>query len=122
MTKDKRILLVDDDAPFRSAVKTSIEKLNMKVFEAENGLIALKFLLSNEVDLILSDVNMPEMTGFELSRALRDQGIRTPIVLVTGNPLYTKADAVQCGARDLINKLFKTDELIAVIQNNVVPF
>ncbi|MCM0604473.1 MAG: response regulator [Xanthomonadaceae bacterium] len=122
MTKDKRILLVDDDALFRGVVKSCIEKLNMKVFEAENGLIALEFLHSNEVDLILSDVNMPEMTGFELSRAMRDQGIRTPIILITGNPDYTKADAVQCGARDLMNKFFKTDELITVIQNNVVSF
>ncbi|MCM0606594.1 MAG: response regulator [Xanthomonadaceae bacterium] len=120
MTKDKRILLVDDDALFKGVVKSYIGKLNMRVFEAENGLIALEFLLSNEVDLILSDVNMPEMTGFELSRAMRDRGIETPIVLITGNPLYTKADAVRCGARDLINKLFQTDELIAIIQNNVV--
>jgi two-component system, OmpR family, response regulator len=85
----KRILIVDDHAPTRTVVRTILESdrtESFEIVEAVNGLDCLQqYEAKGPFDLILLDVNMPELDGYETCRLLREQGSRVPIVFVTGN-------------------------------------
>ena len=79
----KRVLVVDDDEGIREFLKDSLEMQGYTTFASTNGADALAFLEKNDVDLVLADVNMPEIGGVDL--ALRVREIRaTPVVLITG--------------------------------------
>jgi CheY-like chemotaxis protein len=85
----KRILVVDDHAPTRTLVRAILESDRTEKFEIVEGSNGLECLQRYEADgpfdLILLDVNMPEMDGYEACRLLREQGCRVPIVFVTAN-------------------------------------
>jgi CheY-like chemotaxis protein len=80
---------VEDDASTRQAVQEILESLNYEVFGASHGKEALDLLesLDGTVDLVLSDMVMPEMGGVALYRALEERGYRAKLVLMTGYPL-----------------------------------
>jgi two-component system chemotaxis response regulator CheY len=86
-----RILIVDDSATTRALVKRIIRMAEVpasQLLEAPNGHIALELLAAAPVDLILADLNMPEMDGFEMIRRLRaDEALRhIPIVVLSASP------------------------------------
>ena len=79
----KKVLVVDDDAGIRDFLTDSLDMLGYATFSSTNGAQALDFLRETEVDLVLADVNMPEVGGVDLAR--RAQEIRaTKVVLITG--------------------------------------
>lgn len=105
--KGKSILLVDDYPAVRRAVKDIILGLGMQVEEAENGLEAQAVLKNRKFDLVISDLVMPEMDGFELTEALRNtpQYRRLPIVIVsTHDDAKYIFRALHLGADDYIIK------------------
>jgi two-component system chemotaxis response regulator CheY len=80
------------------------------VIEAENGREALELVTANAPDLILSDWNMPEMTGVEVLRALRSAGVQTPFGFVTSEATQEmRAAAAAAGALFLITKPFTAE-------------
>ncbi len=81
----KSILVVDDYPAVRKAIKEIVTSLGLKVEEAENGLEAQETLKTKSFDMIISDLVMPEMDGFELTEALRSsaQFRRIPIVIIS---------------------------------------
>ncbi len=85
----KRILVVDDHAATRQLVRAMLEGDRTEQFEIVEGANGLECLQRYEADgpfdLILLDVNMPEMDGYEACRLLREQGCRVPIIFVTAN-------------------------------------
>jgi CheY-like chemotaxis protein len=82
-----------------------------------SGREALQFLANNRADLILSDVEMPEMDGYELTRKIKQQGIKTPIIFVTANSEREDIDkAVKAGAADLLMKPFMPNQLLAKVR------
>lgn len=85
----KRVLVVDDHAASRSFIRAVLEgdrTDHFEVVEAANGLECLKqYETKGPFDLVLLDVNMPEMDGYETCRLLRDKGSKVPIVFVTAN-------------------------------------
>lgn len=83
------VLVVEDDDHYRLAVCEILEKLNYRALEASNGRAALEFIRKHpqEVDLVLSDVVMPEMDGLDLSRLLRQRFPHIRILLMSGYPL-----------------------------------
>jgi signal transduction histidine kinase/CheY-like chemotaxis protein len=85
----EKVLIVEDDASTRQAVQEILESLNYEVFGASHGKEALDLLesLDGTVDLVLSDMVMPEMGGVALYRALEERGYRAKLVLMTGYPL-----------------------------------
>jgi signal transduction histidine kinase/FixJ family two-component response regulator len=91
------ILLVEDDAATRKALSDGLTLLNYRVLAMENGNEALELVSSqpSEVNLILSDVVMPELGGIELVRALRQRGLGTPVVLMTGHPVHDELEKLQ---------------------------
>ncbi len=79
-----RILVVDDEDALRMIVQMSANMLGLEVLEAENGIKALEIIRNTTVDLIISDLMMPEMGGLELLRMLRQEKNSTRFIIVTG--------------------------------------
>jgi two-component system chemotaxis response regulator CheY len=109
-----RILIVDDSRAMRMMVKRVIGQIGLRgdavMEEAANGLEALEAIKANPPDLVLSDWNMPEMTGIELLNALNDAGIRVPFGFVTSeSTAEMREQAILAGSRFLIAKPFNAE-------------
>ena len=77
------VLVVEDDKNLKKLMVTYLKRNNYTVFEANNGLQALDIIDKQYIDLVISDVMMPEMDGFELLNELRTSNYEIPIMLVT---------------------------------------
>ncbi len=100
------ILVVDDDSFVRGILSSILESLGYNVSTAHDGLDAIeKFNLSNETNLIISDMNMPKMNGLELIKHLRGSKTDIPIIILTVNEEFSIAiDAMKAGANDYLIK------------------
>jgi two-component system, chemotaxis family, chemotaxis protein CheY len=110
------ILIVDDSATMRKIVSRSLREAGLAVgdiYEAGNGIEALAVLAVNkeEIQLILSDVNMPEMDGVDFVKAARSKGIKTPIVMITTETEDVLNQAFANGALTSIKKPFTAEQL-----------
>ena len=119
-SKDKlTVLLVEDNKPLRKFMRDLLMK-DYNILEAENGKIAFKIALKEHLDLVVSDVIMPEMTGTELC-ALVKEDIRTshiPVILLTSrSSLIFKLEGLESGADDYISKPFSVSEFKLRIKN-----
>lgn len=85
-SENKMVLIVDDDESVRKTSIEIIEALGYQTLEAENGKDAMRLVMAqkNRIDVILSDIVMPEMSGTDLAIALRSIKIETPIIFMTG--------------------------------------
>lgn len=83
------LLIVEDEETLREALSASLKELNYRIVEAANGRLALALIAEQgeNIDLVLSDVVMPEMGGKALFFALREQGWQKPVILLTGHPM-----------------------------------
>jgi two-component system, chemotaxis family, chemotaxis protein CheY len=114
----KRILAVDDSATMRQLVKMTLSRAGYEIVEAEDGSKGLEKASAETFDLVLSDINMPVMTGIELLRSLRKlpQYKFTPIVLVTTESQpEKKQEGKAAGATGWIVKPFEPEQLLAVV-------
>jgi len=113
------LLVVEDDSTVRQALTDVLEALNYVTLEAEHGRAALDILSTRkDIDLILSDVVMPEMGGKELFRILRGRGDPRPFVMMTGHPLKDELDELLAG--DVSGWMVKsegTDRLAHLLQD-----
>lgn len=113
--KDK-ILLVDDDQTLLDIIKYNLLKENFKVITALDGMQALKHAYSDGPDLIILDVNLPELNGFEVCRILR-KDISVPILILSARTdEVDKVVGLEIGADDYLAKPFGMKELIARIR------
>jgi len=114
----KTILTVDDAATMRRMVSFTLKSAGHEILEAADGAIALSVLQSRPVDLVITDVNMPNMNGIELTRRLRTLPSygRIPIILLTTESDPTKkAEGRAAGATGWIVKPFTQDQLLAIV-------
>lgn len=119
----KKILAVDDSKTMRDMVNFTLKNAGYDVVEAEDGLKALSAVEGNKVDLVITDINMPNMDGVSLVRALRakPEFKSTPIlILTTEGGEEKKAAGREAGATGWIVKPFSPEKLIAVV-NKVCP-
>lgn len=115
----KRVLTVDDSKTMRDMVSFTLKSAGYDVIDAEDGKHALQVLEGQSVDLVITDLNMPNMNGLELIRALRaDERFKfTPILMLTTESDDTKkADGKAAGATGWIVKPFNPEKLIQVVQ------
>lgn len=106
------ILVVDDEAPVREMIGDALSLAGFKTLFAADGLEALNLLRTNPVDLIVSDINMPKLDGFQLLEALRHKGDSTPFVLLTASKERPHlSTGFRLGADDFIAKPFGIEEL-----------
>jgi two-component system KDP operon response regulator KdpE len=115
MEKD-RILVVDDEARYVRAIRFNLEASGYEVFTASDGLAALNMVGDVEPDLVLLDVKMPGLDGFEVCQRIREFST-VPVILLTA--LAESADKVKgldTGADDYVTKPFSADELLARVR------
>ncbi len=116
MTTKRRILIAEDEAPIRLALCDSLEGAGYDVLPAEDGRRALELLLSQEVDLALLDINMPEISGFKLLRIISRECPGTPCIILTAHgEEQDRVKGLELGADDYVVKPFSIAELLARI-------
>ncbi len=112
-----RILVIDDEPELREFVVMSLELNNFETVEAENGKKALLILEQEDFDCIVSDVEMPEMTGPEFLKNFRDINKIIPVIMLTGvKSLNTVVEVMKAGAQDYLVKPINVDELLIAVR------
>ena len=121
MTQVKKILLIDDDDDLREALTEQfVMTEEFAVVEAGTGADALQHLKNGLFDLLIVDVGLPDTDGRELCRLMRKQGLKTPVIMLTGHA--TDADTIlglDAGANDYVTKPFKFPVLLARIRSQL---
>ena len=103
-----KILIVDDDPAIRKLLEKVMRSNEMETTAADSGPAALRLLASNTYDLILMDIMLGDMEGFDVIKRLRSQGIKTPVMIVSGrNEDYDSLYGLSIGADDYITKPFR---------------
>jgi two-component system copper resistance phosphate regulon response regulator CusR len=114
------ILIADDEPRITAFVSRGLESAGYTTTIVGNGDDALELALSGDIDLVLLDVGLPGMDGFEVLRHLRGQGSTVPVVMLTARS--STRDTVQgldAGANDYVAKPFKFDELLARVRSRL---
>jgi two-component system copper resistance phosphate regulon response regulator CusR len=111
------ILLVEDDKKIADTVKSGLSEHGYTVSTAYDGLDAKELIENNKYDLIILDINLPSINGYELCTMIREKDKMTPIVLLTAlNLTENKVQGLELGADDYIAKPFEFRELVARIR------
>ncbi|MCP4633799.1 MAG: response regulator [candidate division Zixibacteria bacterium] len=111
------ILVVDDSKTIRSIIVKTLKLSELdigEIHEAENGKIALEILHNNWIDLVLSDLNMPVMTGIELVNAMAEDGLMksVPVVIISTDGSATRIEELKAkGIREYIRKPFTPEAI-----------
>ncbi|CDE72516.1 two component transcriptional regulator winged helix family [Acidaminococcus sp. CAG:917] len=112
-----RVLLIEDSKSLSQALVAVLKKEKYEVENVYDGESGLEFGLSNVFDIILLDVMLPEMSGFDVLKKLRQNKITTPIIMLTAlSDEANKVHGLDCGADDYIAKPFSIPELLARIR------
>ncbi len=113
-----RILVVDDNKELREILEEFLESDGHEVEGSPNGRDALERHKKSPFDLIITDLNMPEISGMELIKTIRKENPDTEFVIITGYASMDSAvEAVRIGAFDYIVKPFRMEELHVVVKN-----
>lgn len=112
-----KVLIVEDEPDMRLGLKDNLEFDGYEVESAENGKEGYEKITNNNYDLVLMDVMMPEMSGFEVCKQIRKDGINVPIILLTAKgEEIDKVRGLELGADDYITKPFSLRELLARVK------
>jgi two-component system, OmpR family, KDP operon response regulator KdpE len=113
---DKTLLLVDDEPQIRRVLQTTLCEAGYDVILTKNGQEGINAVVREHPDLVLLDINLPDMTGFDACRLIR-VSFAGPILMVTvRNSVRDKIDALDAGADDYIVKPFAMGELLARVR------
>lgn len=109
-----RVLLVEDELKLARAIEMELAYEGYDVEVCHDGKEGLAFILSDAFDLVLLDIMLPELSGIDILRRVRKQGIVTPIILLTArDQVYDKVAGLDYGADDYLTKPFEIEELLA---------
>lgn len=112
-----RILIVEDEPNMRLGLKDNLEFEGYEVDLAEEGNSGLEKILNNRYDLVLLDVMLPNLSGFDICKTVREQGVQTPIILLTAKgEEIDKVRGLEMGADDYVTKPFSLMELLARVK------
>ena len=113
-----KVLIVDDERAIRYSLKEILEMENYQVEMAENGLEGLEKARKEKYDAILCDIKMPEMDGIELLGKLVEEGIESPVVMISGHAdISTAVDCIKKGAFDFIEKPLDLNRILITLKN-----
>ena len=116
----KKILVVEDERNIVDILTFNLAREGYDTLEALDGSEGLRLALDEDPDLILLDLMLPKMDGFEVCRTLREQGRATPIIMLTAREEETdKVLGLELGADDYITKPFSMRELLARVKSNI---
>lgn len=115
----RRLLLVEDESPVRLALGDALRGSGYDVVEAANGVSALNRLTGaarTAIDVVVTDIRMPDMGGLELLRVLRERGSTVDIVMMTAfDDMSTVVEAMKYGAAEFLVKPIDLDQLLRVL-------
>ncbi|WP_397446194.1 response regulator [Polaribacter sp. R77954] len=117
--KGKKVLVVDDSIMNRMVVSVILNDLEVLVAEAEDGKHAINFLKKNTTDLILMDLKMPILNGFEATKIIREElKLTIPIIALTGNSIEEEREkCLEVGMNHYLSKPYDRDVFIDMICN-----
>jgi EAL domain-containing protein (putative c-di-GMP-specific phosphodiesterase class I) len=116
-TREKSVLVVDDDPAVARAVRRVLEAAGCSVSVAQGGQQAVETITHQGFDVVVSDIQMPGMTGVELLRAIRALDLDVPVILMTGVPtVETAIEAVNLGALQYLPKPTPNDALVKAVE------
>lgn len=113
-----KILLLEDDLILNEIIEEFLESLEYKVISVYDGMKASEVIYDEQFDLMILDVNVPNMTGFEFLKNLRENNITTPAIFITSlNSVEDIEEGFKAGADDYLKKPFELKELELRINN-----
>ncbi len=115
-----RILIAEDESRISAFVSRGLEAAGYLTTIVEDGADALELALGGEIDLVLLDVGLPTMDGFEVLRLIRAHGSPVPVIMLTARTsTRDTVDGLDAGANDYVPKPFKFDELLARVRSRL---
>ena len=112
-----KLLVVEDDKTVGHYVKRGLEEQQYIADWVEDGTEALRVITTGHYDLIILDLRLPGLSGFEVLRTMRDRGLTMPVLVLTAqDTVEFKVDALRAGADDYVTKPFAFEELLARIE------
>jgi two-component system, NtrC family, response regulator AtoC len=101
----KRILVVDDQASMREMLADLLDMMGHEAIAVEGGPQALQILATSKIDLVITDLNMPEMDGMELMMQIKERNPKLPVIIITGyGTFHTEKKVLSNGANGYIPK------------------
>lgn len=114
-----KILIIDDDRDFLDLIKLEVSQLGWEVTAVDNGYEALQLLREHKIDVVLTDIAMPDMDGYQLYKQIRNFDDEIPIFMMTGfgyDPNHTLVKARKSGLHDILFKPFEMEELEEMLE------
>jgi two-component system, sporulation sensor kinase A len=116
----KRVLVVDDEMHLREAIIFDLKRRGCEIFEASNGADALAIVKANAIDVVISDIRMPNGDGVFLLKEIRKYNSEIPIVLLcTGFADLSEGDAIKMGAVGLLEKPINRKNMLGILEKSV---
>ena len=110
-------MIVDDEEILRNLLEKILSREGYQIKCAEDGLAALEMLREEPCDIVISDMQMPRMDGFELLRTIKSEFPKIGIIIMTGfGDTYTVKDALLLGADEYITKPFRSYEISLIVE------
>lgn len=115
--ENARILLVEDEPKIADTLRFGLSENGFEVFVAYNGKIGYKMFQNNSLDIIILDINIPELDGYQLCKMIREGNKNIPIIMLTAlSTIDDKIEGYDAGADDYISKPFEFKELLMKIR------
>ena len=123
---DHLILIVDDEKEVTEYLKMELEerRKDFKIICKNSGYEALNFIMRGDTDLLLTDIAMPDMDGYELYSRTKELNENLPVIMMTGfgyDPNHAVVKSRKAGLHDVIFKPFPIDKLISMIIKRLIP-
>ena len=117
---EKKVIIIDDHKLFTNGLSSILESIGLRVMSTfKNGKEAVLYLRNNEIDIVFTDINMPEMDGLKLSKTLNRYKVMTKIIIISmyEDPNIIK-EAFDCGASAYLSKNTEKEEIIKAIKKS----
>jgi two-component system chemotaxis response regulator CheY len=119
----KTVMVVDDSSSFRTVVKLALQKSGYEVVEASDGRDALAKLTGRKINLVVCDINMPQMDGITFVKQMKASAMHkfTPVIMLTTETQQSKKDEARAaGAKGWLTKPFQTAQLVEAVNKTCV--
>jgi DNA-binding NtrC family response regulator len=113
--KQFTVLIVDDEEALREAIVFDFHRNGFRVFSASNGNEAFEFIQKEKIDLVISDIQMPECDGHSLLKQVRAINDDTPFIFISGGTILSQAECAKLGAQKFLAKPFDYGALQNVV-------
>jgi CheY-like chemotaxis protein len=117
MKRPITVLVIDDDERVRTLLRDILRFAGYRVIEASDGRSGMRYLENGEFDMVLTDLGMPEMNGWEVVKMIKKETPQTPVVLITGWGTNLDEEKVkESGVDGIIGKPFQVNEVIETVE------